>query len=66
MPDVPQPKKMAALYGRVSTDEQVEGFSPETQERLCRELAALEGYAIHPEGFLFGSPGIPVVGHEVF
>ena len=47
-----RPTKYAALYCRVSSDEQVENFSLETQERLCRELAEREGYTIHPEGII--------------
>jgi len=38
--------KTAWLYVRESTGEQLSGHSPETQERLCRELAAQEGLRV--------------------
>lgn len=36
----------AAIYVRVSTDKQEEGYSPETQEAACREYAAARGYTV--------------------
>ena len=39
-------RKRAVIYTRVSSKEQTEGFSLQTQERLCREYAAQEGYDV--------------------
>lgn len=38
--------KYAAIYVRVSTEDQKEGLSVEVQEKLCRERAALEKYQV--------------------
>ena len=38
--------KRAIIYTRVSSKEQVEGFSLDTQERCCRDYAARNGYDI--------------------
>ena len=39
----------AAIYCRVSTEDQAEGHSLASQERLCRERAERDGFAIAPE-----------------
>lgn len=36
----------AYIYTRVSSKEQVDGFSLETQEKICRQYAARSGYAV--------------------
>jgi site-specific DNA recombinase len=38
--------KRAAIYSRVSTDEQAKGYSLSTQAEACRNYAAQKGYAV--------------------
>jgi site-specific DNA recombinase len=40
------PQKLAAIYLRVSTEEQSEGFSLPTQLETCRALATQHGYSV--------------------
>jgi site-specific DNA recombinase len=42
----PIERKRAVIYTRVSSTEQTEGFSLQTQEQFCREYAAQNGYDI--------------------
>jgi len=39
----------AAIYTRVSTDEQGKGYSLPTQLENCRQYAAKQGYAVEAE-----------------
>ena len=38
--------RLAAIYVRVSSREQVEGYSLEAQLRACREFCAARGYSV--------------------
>src|SRR5687767_2989145 len=38
--------RLAAIYVRVSSREQVEGYSLEAQRRACREFCATRGYTV--------------------
>jgi site-specific DNA recombinase len=49
--------KYAAVYARVSTEDQGKGFSIPTQLEACQKLAAREGYTV-PEGFVLIDEGI--------
>src|SRR5687768_9821207 len=40
---------LAAIYVRVSSKEQVEGYSLDAQRRACRELCASRGYQVVAE-----------------
>ena len=42
-------RQRAALYVRVSSKEQVEGYSLDAQRRACRDLCAARGYALVAE-----------------
>src|SRR5215813_5733058 len=46
---VKQHRKAAALYARVSSEEQTQGYSIQAQLRACREWAAKNGYRIVKE-----------------
>lgn len=39
-------KKACYVYIRVSTDDQVKGFSPENQKRACLDYAKSQGYQV--------------------
>ena len=39
-------ERLAAIYVRVSSKEQVEGYSLEAQLRACREYCAARGYTV--------------------
>src|SRR5918995_4187676 len=41
--------QLAAIYVRVSSKEQVEGYSLDAQRRACREFCAARGYTIVAE-----------------
>jgi site-specific DNA recombinase len=43
---------MAAIYARVSTEDQADGYSLPTQIEACQKLAEREGWAV-PEAYLF-------------
>jgi site-specific DNA recombinase len=45
----PTAEKIAALYSRVSTEDQGKGYSIPTQIAACQELARREGYVVPPE-----------------
>src|SRR5207244_3013422 len=47
LPTTPQPR--AALYVRVSSKEQVEGYSLDAQRRACRDFSTLRGYTVVAE-----------------
>jgi DNA invertase Pin-like site-specific DNA recombinase len=47
----------AAIYARVSTEDQGKGFSIPTQIEACQKLAAQEGYTV-PETHIFVDDGI--------
>jgi site-specific DNA recombinase len=49
--------RYAAIYARVSTDDQVKGFSIPTQIEACRKLAAHEGYTV-PEHHVLTDEGV--------
>jgi DNA invertase Pin-like site-specific DNA recombinase len=49
--------KYAAIYCRVSTEDQGKGFSIPTQVEACQRLAAREGYPI-PEAYILIDEGI--------
>jgi site-specific DNA recombinase len=49
--------RYAAIYGRVSTDEQRENYSIPTQKEACMKLAAREGYMV-PESHILTDEGI--------
>jgi hypothetical protein len=49
--------KYAAVYARVSTEDQGKGFSIPTQLEACQKLAAQEGYTV-PEGYVLIDEGI--------
>src|SRR5262245_24750243 len=49
--------KCAAIYARVSTEDQGKGFSIPTQIEACQELAAREGYTV-PESHVLIDEGI--------
>ena len=49
--------KFAAIYARVSTEDQGKGFSIPTQLDACQQLATREGYLI-PEGHVVRDEGI--------
>ncbi len=50
-------KKSCVIYCRVSTPRQAqEGESLETQERICRGIAAERGYSVVPDGRVFREP----------
>src|SRR5688572_14510927 len=42
---------LAAVYVRVSSKEQVEGYSLDAQRRACRDLCASRGYAVVPTDY---------------
>src|SRR5438094_525628 len=50
MNSLAQPKdtssRLAAIYVRVSSKEQVEGYSLDAQRRACRDLCAARGYTV--------------------
>src|SRR6266850_1974981 len=50
-------KRYAAIYARVSTDEQVNNFSLDTQREACRKFAEREGYTV-PESYVLTDEGI--------
>jgi site-specific DNA recombinase len=47
----------AAIYARVSTEDQGKGFSIPTQLEACQTLAAREGYTV-PEGHVLIDEGL--------
>ncbi len=49
--------RYAAIYARVSTEDQVKGFSIPTQIEACQKLAAREGYTV-PDGYFLVDEGI--------
>jgi site-specific DNA recombinase len=49
--------RYAAIYARVSTEDQGKGFSIPTQKEACQKLAAHEGYTV-PEGHVLIDEGI--------
>src|SRR6266850_3634971 len=49
--------KFAAIYARVSTEDQGKGFSIPTQIDACHKLAAREGYTV-PKGYVLIDEGI--------
>jgi DNA invertase Pin-like site-specific DNA recombinase len=49
--------KYAAMYARVSTEDQGKGFSIPTQIEACQELAAREGYTV-PQAYVLIDEGI--------
>jgi site-specific DNA recombinase len=49
--------KYAALYARVSTEDQGKGFSIPTQIDACQQLAMREGYTV-PEAYVLIDDGI--------
>jgi site-specific DNA recombinase len=49
--------RLCALYARVSTDEQVDGFSLSTQVAACRALAEQEGYTV-TDATIFQDEGV--------
>jgi site-specific DNA recombinase len=49
--------KLAAIYARVSTEDQGKGFSIPTQIDACQQLAAREGYTV-PESHMLIDEGI--------
>lgn len=49
--------RYAAIYARVSTEDQGKGFSIPTRLEACRKLAAHEGYAV-PESHVLIDEGI--------
>jgi site-specific DNA recombinase len=48
-PDATQAARIAAIYARVSTDDQAQGYSLPTQRQACVALAQEHGYHIPPE-----------------
>jgi site-specific DNA recombinase len=56
---IPDPSSLAyaAIYARVSTEDQGKGFSIPTQIEACRKLAAREGYTV-PESHILVDEGI--------
>lgn len=46
---IPAVKKTAVIYVRVSSDEQVENTSLETQETACRRWCEQGGYEVDPQ-----------------
>src|SRR5258705_12385048 len=46
---VTNPQQTAVIYARVSSEEQVQGYSIQAQLRACREWAEKNGYAIAKE-----------------
>ena len=44
-----QQQKTAVIYARVSSEEQVQGYSIQAQLRACREWAEKHGYKIAKE-----------------
>ncbi|HEY7491475.1 MAG TPA: recombinase family protein [Candidatus Tectomicrobia bacterium] len=53
----PNGQRMAAIYARVSTEDQGKGFSIPTQVEACQSLARSEGYSI-PESYVLIDEGI--------
>jgi site-specific DNA recombinase len=51
------PPKIAAIYARVSSEDQARGYSIPTQIEACLALAKREGYAV-PDGHIFVDEGI--------
>src|SRR2546426_1639907 len=49
--------KYAAIYARVSTEDQGKGFSIPTQIEASQKLAARDGYSI-PDGYVLTDEGI--------
>jgi site-specific DNA recombinase len=49
--------KYAAIYARVSTEDQGKGFSIPTQIEACQKLAAREDYTV-PDAFVLIDEGI--------
>jgi len=49
--------KYAAMYARVSTEDQGKGFSIPTQIEVCQQLATREGYRV-PESYVLLDEGI--------
>src|SRR5215510_14710353 len=60
------PVRYAAIYARVSTEDQGKGYSIPTQIEACQRLAQQEGYAV-PESHIFideGLSGTTLVPHQ--
>jgi site-specific DNA recombinase len=53
----PIPHRYAAIYARVSTEDQGKGFSIPTQIEACQKLAEREGYTV-PEAYVLVDEGI--------
>src|SRR5215813_23968 len=51
------PERYAAIYARVSTEDQGKGYSIPTQIEACQRLAQQEGYTV-PDGHIFVDEGI--------
>jgi len=54
---IPPGTRVAAIYARVSTEDQVKGFSIPTQLEACRKLADHDGYTV-PETHVLVDEGI--------
>src|SRR5262249_752354 len=54
MPDI---ARLAAIYARVSTEDQGRGYSIPTQIEACQRLAQQEGYTV-PDSHIFVDEGI--------
>jgi site-specific DNA recombinase len=50
-------RKFAAIYARVSTEDQGKGFSIPTQIEACQKLAVREGYIV-PESHVLVDEGL--------
>jgi site-specific DNA recombinase len=50
-------RKFAAIYARVSTEDQGKGFSIPTQIEACQKLAVREGYTV-PESHVLVDEGL--------
>jgi site-specific DNA recombinase len=55
--NAPSPTRYAAIYVRVSTEDQGKGFSIPTQIEGCQKLAERESYTV-PEGYVLVDEGI--------
>jgi len=53
----PSSHRYAAIYARVSTEDQGKGFSTPTQLEACQKLAEREGYAV-PESHVLVDEGL--------
>src|SRR5439155_18200939 len=46
---LPQPSQTAVIYARVSSEEQVQGYSIQAQLQACRDWAEKHGYKVAKE-----------------